>query len=411
MLVALILVVAFVAAATTYLVMRDRDSASETTAGETTTTTSPTTSTTEPPAPEPIDEETLAEEVERLSAFVEAQRGLEFIEEVDVSVIGDDEFEELLLEDFEEDVGDLEILQRLLAALGLLEPGADVVDGMVDLLGAGVLGFYDTEQERLVVRGTELTPLVRMTLVHELVHALDDQWFELYRPEYVDRDDEISFGFVSVVEGSAQVVEQAWMDSLSSDEMQELMTEQAQMVMGMDLDGVPWVLVELIAAPYEAGLAFAQELISVGGWELIDEAFEEPPTTSSQVLHPDRYLSDMEAVEVEPPPAEGEVFDEGAFGEMSLRLVLESAVSPSDATTAASGWRGDAMVAWEDDEGTDCVRVDTETSNPVDRDQLASALEDYAEGRPSVEVELLDELSVRFTACTDDAASGAESAV
>lgn len=409
----LLVLVALLAAGLTYLVMRgDEVADSPAPEPETTTTvedgptTTTTTTTTEPGATE-LTEEELADEVDRLSGFVETQRGLEFREPVDVTIINDDEFTELLLEDFEEDQGDLEILERLLAALGLMEPGTDVVEGTRGMLGGGVLGFYDTEEKRLVVRGTELTPLVRATLVHELVHALDDQWFGLHRPDYADLEDETSFGFVAVVEGNARRIEEIWLAQLSQDEQEELRSEQARMAMGMDLDGIPWILLELIAVPYEAGLDLVLELLAAGGEELVDEALQEPPTTSSQVLHPDRFLDGVERVPVDPPPAEGEIFDEGIFGELSLRLVLESAVPPSEAASAASGWRGDWFVAWEEEDGTDCVRVDTEVADEGGRDQLAAALDEYAAQRPRTEVEHLDDVSVRFTACTEeDAAAG-----
>lgn len=411
----LLVLVALLAAGLTYLVMRGEgsevadspDSEPET---ETTTTVeggpTTTTTTTEPGAAE-LTEEELQAEVDRLSEFVETQRGLEFREPLDVTVIDGGEFTDLLLEDFEEDQGDLEILERLLAALGLLEPGTDVVEGMRGVLGGGVLGFYDTEEKRLVVRGTELTPLVRATLVHELVHALDDQWFELHRPDYADLEDETSFGFVAVVEGNARRIEETWLAQLSDDEQQELLSEQALMAMDMDLDGIPWILMELVAAPYEAGLDLVLEVLASGGEELVDDALEEPPTTSSQVLHPERFLDGDERAPVEPPPAEGEIFDEGVFGELSLRLVLESAVAPSEAASAAAGWRGDWFVAWEEEDGTDCVRVDTEVADEGRGDQLAALLEEYAAQRPRAEVEQLDDVSVRFTSCTEeDAAAG-----
>ena len=74
----------------------------------------------------------------------------------------------------------------------------------------GVVGFYDPETDELVVRGAALTPYVRTTIAHELVHALDDQHLDLDRPEYDEADDEIGFGFSSVVEGNARRVENAY---------------------------------------------------------------------------------------------------------------------------------------------------------------------------------------------------------
>ena len=99
-----------------------------------------------------------------------------------------------------------------LEGLGLVEPDADLVESMRSLLGVGVVGFYDPETDELVVRGAALTPYVRTTIAHELIHALDDQHLDLDRPEYDEADDEVGFGFSSVVEGNARRIEDAYRD-------------------------------------------------------------------------------------------------------------------------------------------------------------------------------------------------------
>ena len=53
-------------------------------------------------------------------------------------------------------------------------PSTSVSDG-------GTLAFYDPTDERVRVRGTEMTVGLEVTLVHELTHALQDQHFDLER--------------------------------------------------------------------------------------------------------------------------------------------------------------------------------------------------------------------------------------
>lgn len=47
-------------------------------------------------------------------------------------------------------------------------------------------------------------------------------------------------------------------------------------------------------------------------------AFAAPPTTSSRMIHPLAFDDGETALPVEPPPADGEIFDEGIFGEYML---------------------------------------------------------------------------------------------
>ncbi len=99
-----------------------------------------------------------------------------------------------------------------------------------------MLGFYDPESGELVVRGTEPSLFLQSVIVHELTHALDDQHFELDRPE-VEENDEHSFGFTALVEGNARTVENLWKDQLTDEEAAQLSSEELAFSMGVDPGG------------------------------------------------------------------------------------------------------------------------------------------------------------------------------
>ena len=144
-----------------------------------------------------------------IQRFVERERGLKFKTNVDVQLASDDEFTQMLDQELAKEGPALAE-----SATGAARPRSDPSDrrlheGQRDLLDNTVLGFYDPETKKLVVRGTEVTPFVRDTLAHELTHALDDQWFDLDRPQLDTADDETGFGFTALAEGDATAVEQA----------------------------------------------------------------------------------------------------------------------------------------------------------------------------------------------------------
>jgi len=70
----------------------------------------------------------------------------------------------------------------LLRAVGLLDPSVDVELAMEELLKAGVIGYYDPRKKELAVRGKHAGVQARHALVHELTHALQDQWFNIDTP-------------------------------------------------------------------------------------------------------------------------------------------------------------------------------------------------------------------------------------
>jgi hypothetical protein len=397
-----------VLAAVVWVVASDGD---ETAASEPAPTTEPpdTTSTTDTVPEGEIDPDFTAMVVE-LQNFVEDERGLEFKDDVVVELLSDDEFVERLLTDFDEDREELEQNARILQTIGLVEPGTDLAAALESLLGAGVLGFYDPETDELVVRGDDTNEYVKQTIVHELTHALDDQWYELDRPELEDATDESAFAFSAVVEGNGRTVEEAYEDSLNEDELEELLVEELRFGAEADIDprAIPPVLIDSLLAPYELGEVFLGEVTDELGVEGLDEAFDSPPPTSKEIMQPDVYLDGFAATPVAAPPSDGEVVDEGMFGQFTLEMVLDQAVSSKEAKSMATAWEGDAYVVWEAD-GQTCLRSDFAFTDGTDADDLVDTLTDWATELPDAEVEVLDSGLVRLTSCIEGTSGGATS--
>lgn len=376
--------------------------ASSTTAApaSTTTTVPATTTTTAPPATTtttaaPVDE--LEAAVGELSAYVADQRELEFLRPVDVELLDDAAFETRLLEDDEDDEEDDEVDERVLRALHLIEPDVDLSDTFESFLSDAVLGFYDPEADQLVVRGAALTPYVRVTLVHELVHALDDQHFELDRPDLDDADGEEGTGFRALLEGNAVRVEEAYREGLDDQEQDAIAAEEASFGQGIDVTAVPPILSALLGFPYAAGPSLVAAIVVDGGERAVDRSFSEPPTTSEQVIDPAAYLAGEGRQAVPAPPADGEVVDEGAYGQLALALTLDEVLDVQTAREAAFGWGGDAYVAWDEGERT-CVRVVFAMDTPRDLVELGDALAEWAEAHGSATVEPAGD-QVTLTAC------------
>jgi hypothetical protein len=325
----------------------------------------------------PADEAELRQVVDEISTAVEDERGLEFERQVDVELADDDEFAQRLLDDFEEDEEEIRRTEALLEGFGLADPDGDLVASLRSLLEAAVVGFYDPETDELVVRGTALTPYVRTTIAHELTHALDDQHFDLDRPEYDDADDEIGFGFSAVVEGNARRIETAYLDTFSASDREAVADEELAIGLGADLSDVPFVLVELLDAPYSHGLELVTALLDAGGQAQLDEALAEPPRTSEQVLDPDAFLAGEDRVAVPHPEVAGEVVDEVVAGQLVVELVLADELDRESARQAAEGWGGDWVVTWRDGDRS-CVTLTVVGDTRDDTGELADAFDEWA---------------------------------
>lgn len=314
--------------------------------------------------------------VRSLQAFVEEARGLRFEQPVDVTLLAGDAFEARLLESEDEDLEEVRDAEAVLRAMGLLDPGVDLVETVRELTAGSVLGFYDPESKELVVRGAEPTPFVRSVLVHELLHALEDQHFGLHRP---DLGDEAYLGFQALVEGSAVRVEDRYRASMTRAERRSVDLDEQRLAAGVPRD-VPRAVQALFAFPYAYGPDLVGALVEAGGASRLDAAFADPPASSEHVLDPSSYLRGDEPRQVAVPAADGPAFDDGEIGELFLALMLDAELGSRDALAAADGWGGDRYVAWTDGDRT-CVRMDFVMDTDDDAAELVEALDRWAGAR------------------------------
>jgi hypothetical protein len=142
--------------------------------------------------------------------------------------------------------------------------------------------------------------------------------------------------------------------------------------------------------PYEKGLSFVLALFQEGGWSAVNAAYANPPLSTEQILHPERYPSDEPHVVSLPPLADTlgmgwRLVDEDVLGEFGLQLHLGVHVSASDddaVDTAAEGWGGDRYaVYWREDETAFVVVLRLIWDTPADADEFFDTYVQFATKR------------------------------
>lgn len=254
---------------------------------------------------------------------------------------------------------------RGLVALGALPPGADLEALTAEALGGQVAGFYDPDTGELVVArsGTSggLDGQSRIVLAHELDHALTDQAIGL--PDDVDRPEpgaeDAALGRLALVEGDATLAMQQYglayvplLDQLSG--LGGALASQEQ------LARLPDYLQRSLVFPYVAGLSFACALHRAGGWAAVDAAYRRPPTSTAQVLFPERYAAHEAPVDPRGPAAPGPGWTplpRRSFGAAELRWLLEAPGgrpdrAVDDAARRTAGWAGGELQVWVDGDRT-----------------------------------------------------------
>ena len=306
--------------------------------------------------------------------FVESHRGLRFKQPVKVDHLADQDFQQRIIDLQRAERADTDRAARLLRALRLVDPTVDVEKAEEQLLGAGVVGYYDPKTKELVVRGDTATPSVRHVVVHELTHALQDQWFGLDDGRQAHTDDG-ALAYTALVEGDAVRIEREYIASLPLAERRQLAGEGS----GGPPAGVPRVLIELLELPYVAGPPFIKAVLGGRGQEGLDRAFKDRPAATSQILNPDRFLQGQQPQPVPEPAADAPPFDRGVLGEAQLTVLLKGAVrsgslTAEQAQAATDGWAGDHYVAWASGDSY-CLRDRFTARTPADAAALTTALQ------------------------------------
>lgn len=247
---------------------------------------------------------------------------------------------------------------EMLRALWLIGPEDDLAERVYRLARANLAGFYDQHTDRTFVIDDLSDAMVQETLTHELVHALQDQHFDLagrlrYRPGHSDSLSAVH----GLCEGDATAATfeiTAPGASLTPSVLR--LALMASLALSEEGASTPPVLQAGLAASYVDGYRFVQELKRRGGWARVDRAWKQPPETTEQLLHVEKYLRREPALKVAPiaasaiSPVPFRVVDSAAMGEQGLRIVLEQWVHREAAARAAAGWGGDRYTVFVQDE-------------------------------------------------------------
>jgi hypothetical protein len=216
--------------------------------------------------------------IARAMARVELIRGLEFREPVDVTVVSRDEFSagDLGGEDSEA-LGTFD--NAKFEALLLVGGEADSMATQDDSLNATVGGYYSSEREAIVLVSESATPTVdgEGTLIHELVHAAQDQHFQGLGSQARFRD--AYNGRNGLIEGDANAVQQsfdqrcdaAWRCIESPDEGGPGSGGDTDLHMGVYL---------LEFFPYADGPGLIAHLRDGGNWSAVNDAYRRAPTSA-----------------------------------------------------------------------------------------------------------------------------------
>jgi hypothetical protein len=331
----------------------------------------------------PAGEGPYASEVAEAVPRLERATGLKFKTPPKVEVRTREQVRDFLLKKFDEASPAKELAGEEAAykLLGMLPDSMDLRKFLLAVLAEQVAGYYDPATKVLyVVKGAD-EQTVGITITHELVHALQDQYVNLDSIQKSTSDNDRTTAAQAVIEGQAQFEQLSMLlggaDNVAlrvggRDRIRELIREK-QSAMPV-FATAPMVIQESLLFPYLSGADFVQRFKEKKGTA---NPFSAIPRSTEQILHTDAYFGatpDEPSVVVLPAPRGATKVYENDLGEFGTRLFLYQHLKDETlAARAAAGWDGDRYVVVQGPGGRGIVWASVWDS-PLEAAEFSDAL-------------------------------------
>ena len=306
------------------------------------------------------------EKIEKIKQALTAVRGLKFTGEIPIVFEKEEVIKKQLQADLLQNYGEEKLKDLSLAygKLGLFPKSMDLKGSLLSFYGGRVAGTYDPKLKKVMLAGEPARPgiILRETalddivLVHELTHALQDQNFSLGARLAPSNNNDKALALRAISEGDAILSEFTYrfggVDQRSPAEIEQSLQETFEQLRSV-LPQRPVAIRERILFQYKAGAFFVHRVFKEKGWLGINRLYDSPPTSTKQVLHPEKYLDQAYLpTELELKglsglfPPDWQKIESNTLGELMVRCLFKRFFTQEEAETVANAWEGDRFVAF-----------------------------------------------------------------
>jgi hypothetical protein len=325
-----------------------------------------------------------ADKVRETIPQIERATGLKFKSPPKLEIRTKAQVREFLLSKFDEQQPAQELAgeEAVYKTLGLIPQGLDLRKFLLDLYTEQIVGFYDPAKKVLYVVEGAPREVARITVAHELIHALQDQYLNLDSLQKSTGDADRILAAQAVIEGQATYEQMISMvggeGNIAArlpggwDQVRQMIRE-ARNEMPI-FATAPILIQEALIFPYLSGAEFVRRFKEQRPNQ---SPLNHMPVSTEQVLQTPAFFGPRPDVPTRvtlPAPARGEKAYENNVGEFGIRVfVYEHSKDQNTALRAAAGWDGDRYVLVRMPGGNGIAWV-TVWDSAVDAAEFAGAL-------------------------------------
>jgi hypothetical protein len=271
--------------------------------------------------------------------------------------------------------------------LGMVSDTLDLKKFLVDLLAEQIVGYYDPKTKVLYIVNGSPPEAASITITHELVHALQDQYISLDSTQKIEGQNDRQSAAQAVFEGQAVYEQIAVMLGGNNvavnlpvgwDRVREMIREnQSSMPV---FAAAPLVIQETLIFPYLSGAEFVRNFKERNPGK---EIYKDMPQSTEQILHPTAYFGKRDNPTYITLPSLTGVSPtyQNTLGEFETRLFLfQHLKDQNEAVRGASGWDGDRYELFNSAGGQGIVWV-TVWDSVVDASEFFDQLNNVVEKR------------------------------
>lgn len=363
------------------------------------------------------DAPSLQEQVNQIQTEIEAIREARFKDPVQAQTQAPEAFNAYLEQQLSQLYSDEDLSQTatIVQALGLYRgPKIEDLKALAQKTwSTQAAAYYAPEKNGFFVLMQDLPEtLLGVTYAHELYHAFQDQYFDLdafYRQQINQLNEDELYARQAVVEGEATLVMNLWLlkQYLGQIPPEPLVTQTIAMQSSLDTqellasltaseqagslgeaaqaaEEIPAFILEPLLGSYIKGMGFVYEVYRQGGWAQVETLYDNPPVSTEQVLHPQKWFQNERPVALEWPDLEASplfrdwtLLGTETLGEVQWRIVFAEHGLEREGIAAAAGWGGDTYAVFQNpkDEADLLVLLATAWDSEAEAEEFVATYE------------------------------------
>jgi hypothetical protein len=262
---------------------------------------------------------------------------------------------------------DIAQVGRAYQRVGLLPQNTDFAKAAADYRRLQRFVYYEAQTATVIIRPeashfgrafseTDLRMAAEIPGVLGIVRALQEQHFHWQErmKSFVLEDRQLALRALATGDATLVALSRANSNKVdfSSSATAQIVSRVASVV-EKSASHLPELFRWKLVFPYREGSQFVSWAQATKGWAGVNALFANPPLSTSQILHPEKYYVNQETpLRIHPwglaRQMKENLVAEQTLGEYLARLLLSSVRSAKEAERIASGWQDDLLRAYKE---------------------------------------------------------------